>query len=807
VLPKIKMRNDIVGTLRNLRKSPGFAIVAILTLALGVGANTAIFSVVKSVLLSPLPYSTPDRLMAVSQADARTTTPGTTSYGTLVEWRARTRLFDSLVAYRDWGLPMTGGGDAELVRGLRVSAGFFDTLGVPMQIGRNFTEEEDHPNTRRVIILSDAFWKTRFSADRNVIGRNITLGGVPFRIVGVLPAKFRTLGFRYDATPDVFGPLGYDVSQPFACRSCQHLRVLGRVKPGVSATDAQAELSQITADLAHTYPKDYSPDARALAVPLQSYFVGSSDKTLWLLLGAVGLLLLIACANVANLLLARAIGRRKELALRAAIGATRQRLIGQMLTESLVLAAAGGSAGLALAIWVIEVLKRLGADRIPRIEEVSLDVPVLLFAFAVATLCGLLFGMAPALEASRVDVSAALKDGSRGSESRRRVRQILVVAELALAFVMISGTGLLLKSLVRLLDLSPGFDPKNLITMEIDVSGPTLTKDAQIAVFNRQLLERLRALPNIESAALVSVLPLGAGSDRASLHIKDRYVPEGEAPSPYRYIVSPDYLRAMKIPVLRGRAFTGEDRLTTEPVAMISETTARQIWPNEEPIGKSIQLGGRDEHAPWYRIVGVVGDVRQVSLNQEREMQAYLPDAQVPQSGFTLVVRGAGDLVKPVRDAIRAFDRNQPVYDIATMEERIGVTVAERRLTLLLLAVFAGLALILAVVGVYGLMAYLVGMRRREFGIRVALGATRGQTAGLVVGEAARFIGAGLGLGLLISFLVSQWLRGMLFAVSPIDFWVSAYVIVILGAAGIFATWLPARAAAATDPSTLLRTD
>jgi putative ABC transport system permease protein len=401
------MRNDVLCTLRNLRKSPGFAIVAILTLALGVGANTAIFSVIKSVLLSPLPYGTPQRLMAVSQGDAHTQTPGTTSFGTLLEWRARTRLFDSLVAYRDWGLPMTGAGDAELVRGLRISAGFFDTLDVPMQLGRNFTEQEDHPNTSRVLILSDGFWKTRFGGSPAVIGQSITLGGVPFKIVGVLPEKFRTLGFGYEATPDVFGPLGYDVSQP--CRSCRHLRVLGRVKPGVSAASAGAELSQITGDLARTYPKDYSPDARALSVPLQTYFVGASDKTLWLLLGAVGLLLLIACANVANLLLARAIGRRKELALRAAIGASRLRLIRQMVTESLVLAAAGGTAGLILAIWAIDGLKRLGVDRIPRIDEVSLDVPVLLFAFVVATFCGLLFSTAPALEASRVNMNEALR--------------------------------------------------------------------------------------------------------------------------------------------------------------------------------------------------------------------------------------------------------------------------------------------------------------------------------------------------------------------------------------------------------------
>jgi predicted permease len=291
------------------------------------------------------------------------------------------------------------------------------------------------------------------------------------------------------------------------------------------------------------------------------------------------------------------------------------------------------------------------------------------------------------------------------------------------------------------------------------------------------------------------------------MHIRDRVIPDAQAPAPDRYIVSADYLRAMRIPVLRGRPFSAQDHLGTEPVAMISETTARQVWPNEEPIGKFIQLGGRSEKEPWFRIVGIVGDVRQVSLDQDKQMQAYLPDAQLPLSGFTLVVRGAGNLAKSVRDTIRAFDRNQPVYDIATMEERIAVTVAQRRLTLILLAFFAGLALTLAVVGVYGLMAYLVGMRRREFGIRVALGATRGQTAGLVVAEAARLIGAGLGLGLLISALVSQWLRGMLFAVSPIDFWVSASVVVILGAAGILATWLPAKAAAAIDPSTLLRAD
>ncbi len=366
------------------------------------------------------------------------------------------------------------------------------------------------------------------------------------------------------------------VASTFACSDASSLACPPRVR--------QAELSQITGDFARTYPKDYSPDARALSVPLQTYFVGSSDKTLWLLLGAVGLLLLIACANVANLLLARAIGRRKELALRAAIGASRLRLIRQMVTESLVLAAAGGTAGLILAIWAIDGLKRLGVDRIPRIEEVSLDVPVLLFALVVATFCGLLFGTAPALEASRVDVNEALKDGARGTESRRRVRQILVIGELALAFVMISGTGLLLKSLVRLLDLSPGFDPKNTTTMTVNLSGPNLTTNEQIAIFNRELLAKVGTLPGVEAAGLAGVLPLGGNFDRASLHIRDRFVPEGQAPSPDRYIVSVDYLRAMRIPVLRGRAFTDQDHLGTEPVAMISETAARQIWPNEEPI-------------------------------------------------------------------------------------------------------------------------------------------------------------------------------------------------------------------------------
>ncbi|MEO8024984.1 MAG: ABC transporter permease [Bryobacteraceae bacterium] len=801
------MKNDILCTLRGLRKAPLFTAVAVLTLALGVGANTAIFSVIKSVLLSPLPYASPERLMAVSQGNARSVKPGTTSFGTLVEWRARTRLFESLQVYRDWGIPTSGLGDAELVNGLRVSAGFFDTLGVPMHLGRNFTADEDHPDTRRVVILSDGFWRTRFGGDPNVIGKNLVLDSRPYKIVGVLPASFRTIGFRYQATPNIFAPLGYDVSQPFACRSCQHLRLIGRVKPGVTPGAAEAELTAITKDLLRTYPKDYSPTERAVVASLQEYFVGSSEATLWVLLSAVGLLLLIACANIANLLLARATGRRKELALRAAIGASRGRLIRQMLTESMVLGIGGGIAGIALAIYGIEALKYLGADRIPRIGEATLDLPVLLFALGVAAVSGIAFGVAPALEGSRVDLNEALKDGARGSAGRRRTRHALVIAEIAIAFVMIAGTGLLLKSLSRLLDLNPGFDPSSTLSLNMSLVGPTLQKDEEVAAFNRQLLETLRSVPNVESAGLVSTLPLGGNSDRAGLHIKERYVQEGAVPNPYRYFVSADYLRTMRIPVVRGRGFTDQDRLGTEPVALISETTAKQIWPNEDPIGQHIELGGRNENGPWHRIVGIVGDVRQVSLNQERRMQAYLPDAQVPQSGYTVVVRGSGALEKPVREAIRKLDRNQPVYDIATMEERISVTVAERRLALILLGFFAGLALVLSVVGVYGLMAYLVGMRRREFGIRVALGASARQTAGVVMQEAIRLIGAGLGLGIVISFGLSQWIRGLLFNVSPVDGWVSATVALLLAAAGLAATWLPARRAARVDPMDALRQD
>jgi putative ABC transport system permease protein len=538
------MFGDFRYAFRQLRKSPVFAIVAIVTLALGVGANTAIFSVVKAVLLNQLPYRDPDRLVKIAESDRDTPLSETVDFTTTYDLRTRSHSFEAMSLYRDGDVAIVEQGQPELIQGMRVSYDYFDMLGLKMHLGRAFLPDEDHPETRYEAILSYGLWLRRFGGDPSIIGRMLRLSDRSFTVVGVLPANFHPLT-RVDRSivPEIYMPLGYDLKQPFACRGCQHLQLIGRLKPGVSAEQARAELNTIMRDILREHPKDYDSRTVIQVTPLRNHMVGRVSTALWVLLGAVGMVLLIACANIAHLALARANSRSKEMALRAALGAGRARLVRQMLSESVLLAIIGGLAGAALAWWGTTALTGLGPKELPRAQEIRIDTPVLLFALGISIVTGLLFGLVPALRASRADLNEVLKDMGKSTEGRSHYgyRNVLVTLELALAFVLVMGAGLLGKSLLQLLNVNPGYDPHNVLTAGVDVYGERYKKPEAELNYYDQAMQRLRATPGIESVAMTSTLPL-AGSDRYGFHIQDRPLAnESEAPSPDTYSVSPDY--------------------------------------------------------------------------------------------------------------------------------------------------------------------------------------------------------------------------------------------------------------------------
>ena len=806
------MLGDFRYAFRQLRKSPVFAVVAVLTLALGVGgANTAIFSVVKAVLLNQLPYRDPERLVKIAESDPDTPLPETVDFTTTSDLRTRSHSFESMSLFRDGAGAIVEQGQPELLQGMRVGYDYFDTLGVKMHLGRAFLPDEDQPETRYEAILTYGLWLRRFGGDPSIVGRTVRLSDRSFTVVGVLPAAFHPL-VRADRSivPEIYMPLGYDLKQPFACRGCQHLQLIGRLKPGVSVEQARAELNTILRDVVREHSTDYDQRTVIRVMPLRDYMVGRVTTALWVLLGAVCMVLLIACANVAHLSLARATGRAREMAVRAALGAGRTRLIRQLLSESLLLALIGGVAGVVLAWWGTAALGGLSPKELPRAQEIRVDAPVLLFALGASILTGLLFGIAPALRASRTDPNEALKDAGRATEGRSRYayRNVLVTLELALAFVLVMGAGLLGKSLLQLLNVNPGYDPHNVLTAGVYVYGERYQKPEAELNYYDQVMQRLRATPGIESVAMVSTLPL-ASADRRGFHIQDRPLAnESEAPSPDTYSVTPDYFRVMKIPLKRGRLFTAGDRLGAPHVALISESCARSVFPNEDPIGKHIQLGGRDDSKEWLTIVGIVGDVRQYGFDRPSTMEAYVAQAQDLRFGFNLVARTTGDprrMEATVRQAFLSVDHTQPVFQVQPLEDYVAESQAARRFTLMLLGLFGGLALLLAAVGIYGVISYAVSLRTRELGIRMALGAARQDVLRLVLRQGVPLISLGLVLGFVASVFLTRFLSSLLFQVRPVDLVTSLAVTFTLAAVALLANFLPARRASMVDPNVALR--
>jgi putative ABC transport system permease protein len=803
-----EMIQDLRYGVRMLVKTPGFTIIAVVTLALGIGANTAIFSVVNAVLLRPLPYPEPQQLVMLEEME-RDGTSGLTTFATFSDWRERSKSFGSMSLVRYWEVTLTGDSEPELLPGMRVSANFFTTLGVKPALGREFLETEDHPDTRYVVMLSHEIWKRRFQSDPNIVGRPISLSGISFTVVGVMPQDFdELLSARLYSPAALWAPIGYEATQPWACRTCHHVQALARLKQEVGIDQAKAEMDAISASLFSEHPRDYSTSGVAV-IPLQKKFFGQVQTALAVLLGAVGLVLLIACSNVANLLLARSSARAGEFAIRAALGASRRRILRQLLTESLLLTLAGALIGLLLAKWSLGLIVAISPATILRLHEVGIDGSVLGFTLLVSVAAALFFGLVPALSASRMDLNVSLKERGRGVAflSHGRMRSALVIGEVALSLALLIAAGLLVKSFFRLVRVTPGFDPDNLLTLHVSASGPRYENEDSVRAFFDEAISRVQALPGVESVGIVSNLPLDSNRDGFGFHIEGRPSPNpADAPSAERYVITPDYLKTMRIPVKRGRGFTSEDRPQSLQVVLVNETAVRRCWPDEEPLGKRIRLGGPDN--PIRTIVGIVGDVNHDGLDKAPEMQAYVPQTQWTNSLVQFVIRTSGDpqaVVNPVCREIWSVDKDQPIYRIATMGDLVSTSVAQRRFTLILIGFFAVIALLLAAVGIYGVMSQLVAQRTHEVGIRMALGAQTGDVLKLVIGEGMRLALIGLAIGLSASLALSRWLKDLLFAVEPTDPVTFSAIVFLLMVAALLACYLPARRAAKIDPLSALR--
>ena len=806
---------DLRYGFRMLAKKPAFTAVAVIALALGIGANTAIFSVVNTVLLKPLPFKDPDRLMMVWEENSKLGFPkDTPAPANFVDWKEQNQVFEDMAAIADQTFNLTGVGEPEKLEGQRVSASFFPMLGVEPVLGRSFLPEEDAAGAERVAIITDGLWQRRFGSDPSIIGKPLTLNGQPYTVVGVLPKNFR-FPDPFQSTMEenaIWVPIAFS-SEEAGNRGGHYLLVYARSKPNVTVKQAQADMSTIAARLQQQYP-DTNTSVGAVVTSLHEQVVGDIRPALLILLGAVAFVLLIACANVANLLLARAAARQKETAIRTALGATRSRLIGQFLTESVLLAGMGGVVGLLLAIIGMKLLVALMPASISQAKDISIDAKVLGFTFLVSALTGVIFGLAPALHASRPDTNESLKEGGKGTAgvARSRVRNLLVEAEVALALVLLICAGLLINSFLRLRNVDPGFNASGLLTMKVVLPRSKYPDAPKRTAFYNELLQRVESLPGVQSAGVITNLPLTFKGNSGGVAIEGRPEPApDEIPIVITRTVSPDYFRTMNIPVLKGRQFSPQDSPDSERVVIVSETTARNFWPGEDALGKRIKLGGFNSDAPWLSVVGIVKDVRQFELDVDPKPQAYFPYTQMTYSYLAprdIVVRTAVDplsLAAAVRNEVWSIDKDQPVSNITTMEQIMSDSVARQRFNMLLLAIFAAVALVLAAVGIYGVISYSVTQRTHEIGIRMALGATSGDVLRMVVGQGFKLVAVGVGTGLPTAFVLTRLMESLLFGVSATDPMTFAAISVTLVAVAMLASYIPARKATKVDPMVALR--
>jgi putative ABC transport system permease protein len=792
--------------IRVLIKNPGFALIAVVTLVLGIGANTAIFSVVNGVLLRPLPYKDVDRIATLWESNIRSgKKEDGASPANFLDWRDQNQVFELLATAEPYGHTLTGSNDPERFRSWLVSEGFFEILGVNPLFGRTFRPEEHQADNNRVIVMGEALWRSRFGADPKLVGQSLLLNGQPHEVIGIMPSAC-----QFPAGRVMWAPLVFRESYK-QDRGSAYLKVIGRLKPGVSPEQAQQEMTAIQSRLAEQYPQD-NKERGARVIPLAEQMRAEARPALLLLLGAAGFVLLIACANVANLLLARGAARQKEFAIRAALGAARARLVGQLITESVTLALLGNAGGILMAWWGVDAVLAFSPGNLPRHTEIGFDGRALLFAFGVSMLTALIFGLAPALQFSKPDLQDSLKEGGRAGgdgSAGHRLRNVLVVSEIALALTLLIGAGLLVRSFVRLLQVDPGFATSKAISLEVHVWGSSRTPQQRAAFFD-QTLARIAGLPGVEAAGAVSALPFHDNSIdiNGTFTIEGRpSPPRGQEPSAFLTCVTTDYFMAMGIPLRRGRFFTSFDRDGAQPVALISETAARRFWPDEDAVGKKIALGFLDE--PKVReIIGVVGDVRHEGLDSDPRTEVFLPHLQEPYGSMTYVVRTGSEpsiLLQAIKNEVWAVNKNLPFSSIATIDDLVSKSLGKRRFNLLLLGAFAGIALTLAGIGIYGLMSFSTSRRTHEIGIRIALGAQTRDIMKAVLKEGMLLTAAGLALGLIASIALTRFLSSLLFGVTATDPLTFLVISFVLAAVALVACFVPARRATRVDPMVALR--
>src|SRR5215471_8247726 len=801
---------DVRYGLRMLAKSPAFTAIAVIALALGIGANSAIFSVVDAVLLRPLPFKNPGQLVMVWENAAHLGFPrDTPSPANFLDWQKQATGFTGMAAMIERSFNLTGIGEPERLEGRRVSGNLFQLLGISTRLGRTFVPEDDKAGTH-VVLLSHSLWQRRFGSDPGVIGRALTLDGESYSVVGVMPPLVQLPGYE-NVNDQLWVPIAFPAEEAVQ-RGNHFLEVIARLKPGITLKQAQAEMNTIAARLEKQYPT-YNLRRGAVVVPLHEQVVGEIRPALVILLGAVGFVLLIACANVANLLLARAAALQKEIALRLAVGASRSRLTRQFLTESLLLALLGAGLGLLLALAGIRVLRTLIPVTIAQVGTITVNGTVLVFTLLIALVTGIAFGVVPAIQGSHFNLNDTLKESGRdsaGGSKGNRIRGLLVIAEVAVSFVLLIGAGLLINSFLHLRNLDPGFRSDHLLTMKADLSDVKYPDRERRAAFFDEVMRRIRELPGVQSAAVASNLPLTYNGDSMSISVEGLPdPPPDQRPDVIFRAIGLGYFATMGIPMVRGRDFTDQDNGESTDVVIISEKTAEQFWPGQDPIGKRLKPGFSTSNAPWREVIGIVKDVRQNDFVAPPKRQMYFSYRQLKNiRANALVIRTNIEpmsLAVPVRNAIWSVDKDQTVADIDTMDHIVAGAVARQRFSMLLLGLFAALALLLASIGIYGVMSYSVAQRTREIGIRIALGARRADVLQMTVKQALKLVGAGMLIGLAAAFLLTRVLASLLFGISATDPITFSCISMVLLAVAILASYVPALRATKVDPITALR--
>jgi putative ABC transport system permease protein len=799
--------SDIRYAVRNLVKRPGFTAIAILTLAIGIGANSTIFSAVNALLLKPLPFPELDRVVAIWDKDPiRGYEHNEVAFANYIDLRDQNQSFENLALYSWWTANLTGVETPERLQCFLVTANFFDTIGTKPILGRTFLKHENQPGSDEVAVITHSLWQRRFGGDPNILNKTLSLNGYTLTIVGVMPEHF-----DFPHAAEVYAPIDF-TPEHLGNRQSHSYYVIGRLKPGVTIAGAQSEVATIMKRLEAQYPKTNN-SLGANVYPIVKDTVRTYDTALWIMMAAVGFVLLIACANVANLMLVRATGRQKEIALRSALGASRWRIIRQLLTESVIVALIGGVMGILVAFWGIDAL-RVGnpgeaAKFAPGWHNLGINLPVLMFTLALSLISGIVFGLAPAWQVSKPNLNNALKEGGRQSTSgSHRLRGSLVVVEVALSLVLLVGAGLLVRSFLALMKTNAGFNPDSLLTMSLVLPGKKYQQEPQRVAFFSDLVNRVKAIPGVQSAAIVNFLPLGGSNASDAFLVEGLPEPPPGQEEDGRYrVCSPDYFETMGITVMKGRAFNDQDKGGAQPVVIVNETFARKYWPTQDPIGKRIRFYGPIDRAPWMQVVGVIRDVKH-ELNIPVRPEYYLPHAQDAWGGMVLVTKTAGDpaaMAGVIRQQVWAIDKDEPISDVRTMQEVRSTSVAVYSFSSVTLGIFAGVALLLTAIGIYGVMAFAVTQRTHEIGIRMALGAKTRDVLKLVVTNGMKLALFGIGIGLVGAWALTRLMKSLLFGVQATDLLTFTAVSVCLLVSALLACYIPARRATKVDPLVALR--